>query len=232
MVVILILGVLWGVVLAPAAVRRFKSQASHQSIDSFHHSLHLLEHSGPKIVEPAYRLVGDGGPGQGAPRLRPRLVLLRPMGQGEETDMGSYFDDRYEDEHDDDPSVFDRSYDEWHRDLDGRVQARRAAARRRRNLLAGLVGAVVAFAVLSLVVSFFMVFAAIAAIALVAYVSLMAYAALSLDVGRGDRADVGGGERHVAHAVAWDDEPSWSDEDEGWAQSDDDWWEPRTAVGR
>lgn len=54
--VVLVLVVVWIAVLAPRLVRRFRDGRSHSSIDSFHEQLHLLERTGPKLVEPAYRL--------------------------------------------------------------------------------------------------------------------------------------------------------------------------------
>ena len=54
--VLLILVVLWIVVLTPGMVGKLREKRSTGSIDSFHHSLHLLERTGPKIVAPAYRL--------------------------------------------------------------------------------------------------------------------------------------------------------------------------------
>ena len=82
--VVLILAVLWAVVLGPPLVRRVMERRSTESIDSFHHSLHLLERTGPKIIQPAYRLgvatAGaappvDANPGTG----RPNLVLLKAV---------------------------------------------------------------------------------------------------------------------------------------------------------
>ena len=95
MVIILILVVLWGVVLGPGLFRRLRAREGHQSIDSFHHSLHLLERSAP----PAFRLTSDGpaemvtaAPSPAA-SARPRLVLLRPVGQGGEESMYDHSDD-------------------------------------------------------------------------------------------------------------------------------------------
>jgi hypothetical protein len=237
MVIILILVVLWGLVLAPSAVRKFKRQASNQSIDSFHHSLHTLERSGPKIVEPAYRLGGGGSVSVIDPVTnaeRPRLVLLRPPGQEEETAMSDYYDSDFEDFDD------DRSYGEAQAGYDYGVSrpsdshGRRMAARRRRNVLLGLAVVVLVTGLLGLFASFFFVLTVVSALALVGYVGLMSYAVLTgmVEVGHAPVA-----ERHVAHATAWDDEPAW-DEDDRWEassydQAGDGWWdEPRRAVGR
>jgi len=91
---ILILVALWLVVLTPAFIKRHLERRSTVSIDSFHRSLHLLERTGPKLVNPAYRLdtarsTTGLAPGQsGWPPVsstpgRPNLVLLRPVDDGD-----------------------------------------------------------------------------------------------------------------------------------------------------
>ena len=239
MAIILILCVLWGLVLAPTAVRKFKRQASHQSIDSFHHSLHTLERSGPKIVEPAYRLVGGGSVSIINPMAsteRPRLVLLRPPGQEEETTMSNHFDDYLDEAHDATYLVDEeRAYGfERGASLQSDSHSRRGAARRRRSILFGLVGSVVLTGLIGIFASFFFVLTAIAAVALVAYVGLMSYVVVSGAEAAQRTPPV---ERHVAHATAWGDESSWDEDDEwetvAWDQAGDGWWdEPRRAVGR
>src|SRR5580700_7855589 len=71
------------VVLVPSAVRHRAEKRGAGSIDHFHHQLQLLEHAGPKIVEPAYRLHtampgGDCAPNVSMETLghRPKLFLL------------------------------------------------------------------------------------------------------------------------------------------------------------
>jgi hypothetical protein len=92
LVILLILGALWLVVLAPAFIKRWIDRRPAESIDSFHHQLHLLERTGPKLVAPAYRLetaepsgglsVGASGyPAVSSMPRRPNLVLLRPVGE-------------------------------------------------------------------------------------------------------------------------------------------------------
>jgi hypothetical protein len=54
--VVLVLVVVWVAVLTPRLIRHFKDGRSGSSIESFHQQLHLLERTGPKLVEPAYRL--------------------------------------------------------------------------------------------------------------------------------------------------------------------------------
>jgi hypothetical protein len=87
--------VLWIAVLAPSALRRRSERRGVGSIDHFHHQLELLEHAGPKLVAPAYRLhtaIPGGGPSETQVPLpddlsRPKLVLLRPIGEGDEADV-------------------------------------------------------------------------------------------------------------------------------------------------
>lgn len=57
----LVLVVLWVAVLTPRAIRHLREGRSQTSIESFHEQLHLLGRTGPKLVEPAYRL-GSGDP--------------------------------------------------------------------------------------------------------------------------------------------------------------------------
>ncbi len=82
--VVLVLVLLWVVVLTPRVVRRFREGSSQSSIESFHEQLHLLERTGPKLVQPAYRLEDPDArtsPGSfslvessGAAHATPRLV--------------------------------------------------------------------------------------------------------------------------------------------------------------
>ncbi len=88
MILLGLLAVLWIIVLAPSAVRRFSERQGGGSIDHFHHELQLLKHAGPKMVKPAYRL-GDAGAVQEADASlsRPKLVLLRPVEDGQSADI-------------------------------------------------------------------------------------------------------------------------------------------------
>jgi hypothetical protein len=96
---------LWVALLAPGVVKWLRTHKPSTSIASFHRQLRLLEHTGPKIVEPAYRLEGEDRRvtewEEPAPPVRaPRLVLL-PSGatQKEPTTMrhADLHQDRYED---------------------------------------------------------------------------------------------------------------------------------------
>ncbi len=102
---LIILG-LWVVVLAPGVVRWARVRQPTTSIASFHRQLRLLEHTGPKIVEPAYRLGGVDAPvvervAPSPPVRVPRLVLLPSAATTKESTM------RYDDRH-------DPAYDERH----------------------------------------------------------------------------------------------------------------------
>jgi hypothetical protein len=87
--------VLWIAVLAPSALRRRSERRGAGSIDHFHHQLELLEHAGPKMVAPAYRLhtaipggvISETQVPAGEDLSRPKLVLLRPIGDGDEADI-------------------------------------------------------------------------------------------------------------------------------------------------
>jgi hypothetical protein len=93
-ILLVLVGVLWIVVLVPSALRRRSERQGVGSIDHFHHQLQLLEHAGPKLVAPAYRL-HTAVPGGGAAALsipdtvmtRPKLVLLRPVDDLESADI-------------------------------------------------------------------------------------------------------------------------------------------------
>jgi hypothetical protein len=86
LILLVLVVALWIIVLAPSAWRRRSERQGVGSIDHFHHQLELLEHAGPKLVTPAYRLHtampgGSGVQTPAAPRQdgsRPKLVLLRP----------------------------------------------------------------------------------------------------------------------------------------------------------
>ncbi len=84
LILLVLVVLLWVLVLAPSAWRRYVERRGVGSIDSFHHQLQLLEHAGPKTVAPAYRLhtatpsIGPAETSSVAPdSSRPKLVLLR-----------------------------------------------------------------------------------------------------------------------------------------------------------
>ena len=101
----LIILALWAALLAPGVVRWFRNHQPTTSIASFHRQLRGLEHTGPKLVEPAYRLdAEDGAPEweqMPRPAAVPRLVLLTTSATDKESTMR--YDDRPVDEYDDAP---------------------------------------------------------------------------------------------------------------------------------
>jgi hypothetical protein len=75
----LIIIALWVALLAPGVIRWVRRHERSTSIASFHRQLRGLEHSGPKLMEPAFRLRGedeDEPEGEIEPSAPPRLVLL------------------------------------------------------------------------------------------------------------------------------------------------------------
>jgi hypothetical protein len=102
-IVLILVAVLWIAVLVPTAVSKLRERRSAGSIGRFHDRLDLLERTGPKLVEPAYRLTGtDWSRPRSDPMVvvappplpaRPNLTLVPPpdddlMGYAEELDMG------------------------------------------------------------------------------------------------------------------------------------------------
>jgi hypothetical protein len=110
----LIILALWAALLAPGAVRWLRRRKPTTSIASFHRQLRLLEHTGPKLVEPAYRLEGEDDHvterevPPPPPRV-PRLVLLPAAATPKEPTMR--YDDRYDDAYEDPFRPADRQVD-------------------------------------------------------------------------------------------------------------------------
>ncbi len=196
-VVLLVLAIVWIVVLAPGLIKRWRERHSVESIDSFHYQLHLLERTGPKLVEPAYSLnksattsrrrsnSAGGYQYDAASRARTgsngSLVLLRPL------------DDRDAVELDDDKVVDDDRGGRYERvglcavpdsktssigRRDPEAYRRRQVRKRRRDLLAGIVVTLVLTGALGFIQSFrvLWVFTVLSAVALAGYVALAAYA--------------------------------------------------------
>lgn len=76
--VLLILAVVWILVLAPAGWKKLSSRRSGASIESFHHELRLLKHSGPKLIAPAFRLETAQSAAVGAARSGYPVVSSMP----------------------------------------------------------------------------------------------------------------------------------------------------------
>jgi hypothetical protein len=133
----LIILALWVALLAPGVVKWVRHHQRATSIASFHRQLRLLEHSGPNLIEPAYRLGGQDEPvterdAPRVPRAVPRLVLVHSSHK--ESTMG--YDDRYEGRYEE---QYEESYVEpleptpsWD-DPWGRAEEHREPARRGRH---------------------------------------------------------------------------------------------------
>jgi hypothetical protein len=273
----LILGailVMWAVLLIPLALRKFRDATSDRSIASFHTSLRILKGSGRAAIPPAHRLdVEEERYGVHPPVVpvapsvsiqpRPQLVLLRPDDRGGPL-MPQHR--RYEDEWDDPyaphaAADHDRNFDysdaydhvpHFEDDYGPDPFARREAALRRRNILLGLVGAVVATGIFGFLAAFFWDLTIVAVVLLVAYLGLMVWAALRGSITISAPRSLGRAEqstdRHVARAVlgghdAYGDDEAWGEDDEFVAEEmpdaryvdrfDDGWWdEPRRAAAR
>jgi hypothetical protein len=97
-ILLVLVAVLWVVVLAPTALRRIRERGGVGSVDHFHHQLELLEHAGPKLVAPAYRLRAgrsEANSSAVAPS-RPKLVLLRAVSDGQAADIDDVDGAHYE----------------------------------------------------------------------------------------------------------------------------------------
>ncbi len=152
--VVLVLVVLWIAVLTPRLVRHFREGRSHYSIESFHEQLHLLGRTGPKLVEPAYRLeVPDTDPL--APSLAPSLAVVDGSGVPHAT-----------------PRLVRgvrQKQSSWER---------RRSRRRRRDVLFSLMGLAVVTGGLGALHALHLLWAitGVSALALAGYVALVAYA--------------------------------------------------------
>jgi hypothetical protein len=96
---------LWVALLTPGVVKWLRTHKPTTSIASFHRQLRFLERTGPKIVEPAYRLEGEDERvtewEEPAPPARvPRLVLL-PSGATQKEPATMRHASRYQDHYDD-----------------------------------------------------------------------------------------------------------------------------------
>ena len=97
-ILLVLVAVLWIVVLAPSVVRRIRERGGVGSVDHFHHQLELLEHAGPKLVAPAYRLRTGRSGAKSSPVApsRPKLVLLRAVSDGQAADIDDVDGAHYE----------------------------------------------------------------------------------------------------------------------------------------
>jgi hypothetical protein len=87
-IVLILVAILWIAVLVPSVISRMRERRSAGSIGRFHQRLDLLERTGPKLVQPAYRLTGTDGVASPnnrivvatPPPVRPYLTLVSPTG--------------------------------------------------------------------------------------------------------------------------------------------------------
>lgn len=155
--VVLVLVIVWAAVLTPRVIRHFREGRSHSSIDSFHEQLHLLERTGPKLVEPAYRL-GPAETSQGA------ALAARPTGGLTLVDQSPT---RVPEPHL--PQVVRSRRSSWER---------RRVRRRRRDLLLGMIAVALLTGGLGAVHALHLLWAVtgVSALAIAGYVALVAYA--------------------------------------------------------
>ncbi len=182
MILLGLVAVLWVIVLAPSAWRRFGERQGVGSIESFHHQLQLLEHAGPKTVAPAYRL-HTALPGAPAPQTfplppdssRPKLVLLRPTENAAAADVDDDEGCHYER-----IGVLDRPEPVCMPEVgaDLRVLRREDARRRFNMVLRCLCGVAVSTAIIGLWPGMHLawIFTGLSGLAALALVALMAYA--------------------------------------------------------
>jgi len=220
--VILILVVLWGVVLTPHFVKKWLDRRPTESIESFHHSLHLLERTGPKIVPPAYRLEtalpGGTVPAIGAlPSVagRPNLVLLAPVGAGGSMDGDDVVDEVSGEHYRRLPTtVQEAPFAELTAAPSSEELRRFGARRRRRDLVLGLVATVVltGLAGFAHTLHALWILTALALVALAGFVALAAYAQMlendDTQPRHAPRHAASRTERYAAagYPGAWDDE--------------------------
>lgn len=106
MIVLVLVAVLWLAVLVPTVLSKLSERRSAGSIGQFHQRLDLLERTGPKLVQPAYRLTGTGSASRSTvplvvpvtpPPVRPNLTLVSnsetPNEQEPDAETGGFMDD-------------------------------------------------------------------------------------------------------------------------------------------
>jgi hypothetical protein len=180
-ILLVLVVVLWILVLTPSLYRRFAERDSVGSIDHFHRSLNTLEHAGPKLVNPAYRLhtAMPGGTVEipAEPEMyRAKLVLLRPVDDEESADIDDDDGVHYERVGVLDPPEPPVMYDESRAQLQG--HRRQQARRRRSSLLLVLTGLTFTTAILGTLPALRLawVFTVLTGLALLGVVGLIAYA--------------------------------------------------------
>jgi hypothetical protein len=154
------------------------------SIDHFHRQLDLLEHAGPKLVTPAYRLhtALPGGSADipaeptGPAMYRAKLVLLRPVDDEQSADIDDFDGAHYERVGVLDPPEPVGSLERTRAEL--QAYRRQEARRRCSSILLVLTGLTISTALLGMLPSLRLawVLTALTGILVLAMVGLMAYA--------------------------------------------------------
>jgi hypothetical protein len=182
-ILLVLVVVLWIVVLAPSAYRRISERGGVESIEHFHHHLNRLEHAGPKLVTPAYRLhtAVPGGiapvPAEPASSMyRAKLVLLRPVDDEESSDIDGMDGAHYER-----VGVLNSPEPEFSYDLtraELRAHRHQEARRRCSSMLLALTGVTISTALLGILPALRMawIITGLTGALLLAMVGLIAYA--------------------------------------------------------
>ncbi len=184
MILLVLVVVLWICVLAPSLYRRFSEKGGVGSIDHFHRQLTTLEHAGPKLVSPAYRLhtatpsgaVDTAAQPEETPMYRAKLVLLRPTDDEASADIDDTEGTHYERVGVLDPPEPVTSYEATQAEL--AAYRRQEARRRTSNIVLVLVGLTLSTLIIGFVPSmrFAWIFTAITGLMLGALIALIAYA--------------------------------------------------------
>lgn len=214
MALLILIALLWAIVLAPGFFKRRSERQSVGSIDHFHHQLHLLERTGPKLVAPAYRLqsaepatampVGASGyPAITSSPRRANLVLLKPVAEGDAAGVADEVVDHATGDHYHrvgPPALHDARHDGTAGEgaprtiklADPDRYRRQQARRRRRDIVALMLGTTVLTGLLGLVPSLHLLWAVtvLGVLALGGYVGLAVYALRSGLPSPGARRDV------------------------------------------
>jgi hypothetical protein len=117
----LIILALWVALLGPGVVKWIRHHQRATSIASFHRQLRMLEHSGPKIIEPAYRLGGQDElvterDAPRGPEAAPRLVLVQTTHKEPTMRYDDRYDGRFEEPYAEPLEQGEAWEDSWERD--------------------------------------------------------------------------------------------------------------------
>jgi hypothetical protein len=177
-ILLVFVAVLWVAVLAPSVLRRIRERGGVGSVDHFHHQLELLEHAGPKLVTPAYRLRSGRSDADSSAVVssRPKLVLLRAVHDGQAADIDGVDGAHYARVGVIEPPAPPVSPAQTHAELAG---YRRQQARQRCTLVLRLLAAAaITTGILGVVAAFRLawIFTGLTGIAALALAGLIAYA--------------------------------------------------------